>query len=47
MTLVKIIQVRIFPSKAVKVKKANLKGALVLQMLFQGKGGSTLGRRTL
>jgi hypothetical protein len=39
--------VRIFPREAVQVKKANLEGVLDLQMLFQGKGESTLRRRTL
>jgi hypothetical protein len=43
----RLSKVRIFPREAVQVKKANLEGVLDLQMLFQGKGESTLRRRTL
>jgi hypothetical protein len=43
-TLAKFSKVRIFSREAIQVKKANLKEALVLQMLFQEKGESTLGR---
>jgi hypothetical protein len=43
-TLAKFSKVRIFSREAIQVKKANLKEALVLQMLFREKGESTLGR---
>lgn len=36
-TLAEIIQSENFLREAVQAKKTNLKGALILQMLFQGK----------
>jgi hypothetical protein len=41
--LQRLSEVKIFPKEVVQVKKAILKGTLVLQMLLQGKEESTLG----
>jgi hypothetical protein len=42
--LAEIIWSENFSREAVQLKKNNLKEALILQMLFQEKGESTLGK---